>query len=94
MPFEKGKSGNKGGRPKGKENETTRNFKYAVNNLLEKSSDKMLVWLERVAVEDPKGALNVLTQLAEYTYPKLARQEIQHEGKQDAPIAINIIESK
>lgn len=92
--FKKGESGNPTGRIPGKENETTRNFKYAVNNLLEKSSDRMLEWLERVAQDDPKGALSVLTSLAEYTYPKLARQEIQHEGKKDAPIAINIIESK
>ena len=43
----------------------------------------MTAWLEEVAAEDPNKALDHMSKLAEYVYPKLARVEgtQKHEGE-------------
>ena len=71
------KKGHKGGpgRPKGAENRTTIEFREALNDVLEFSAPQIREWLMMVAAEDPAKALDLITKLAEYCYPKLARQE-------------------
>jgi hypothetical protein len=63
------------GRPKGVPNQTTMQFKEALNNLLEQAAPEMLKWLNRVAEEDAGKALDLTSKLAEYVYPKLGRTE-------------------
>ena len=83
------------GRPKGAVNKTTKAFRETVNDLLEGNSGNISKWLQMVAdgdgdqlKPDPKGALDVLSKLAEFATPKLARTE--HTGTNDKPIEMKI----
>jgi len=40
-------------------------------------------WLERVAKDDPKGAIDCYTKVLEYYVPKLARQEVTGKDGED-----------
>lgn len=93
--LEAGKSGNltnRGkGRPKGAVNKATKTFRETVSAMLEGNAENVQKWLETVAYgdgdqvkPDPKGALTLMAQLAEYATPKLARTELA--GDQEAPI--------
>lgn len=73
-------------RPKGSINKATKTFREAVAALLEANGDKVQTWLDTVAYgdgdqvkPDPKAALQLLAQLAEYASPKLARTELAGE---------------
>jgi len=87
---------NKGrGRPKGAVNKATRQFRDTVNALLEGNADNVSEWLHTVAYgdgdqlkPDPKGALDILSKLAEFATPKLARQE--HTGKDGEDLSLTI----
>ena len=70
------------GRPKGVPNKSTTKFKEALNNLLETSAPKMIEWLEEI--DSPEKRFDVLTKMAEYIHPKLARSE--HTGKDGGAI--------
>jgi hypothetical protein len=79
------------GRPKGSVNKATKAFKETVTRLLEDNSENISKWLETVAYgdgdqvkPDPKGALTLVAQLAEYATPKLARTEVT--GENGGPI--------
>lgn len=63
------------GRPKGTLNGETRQFKVALNNLLDHATPKMIGWLDEVAETDPGKALGHIANFAEYLYPKLSRAE-------------------
>jgi len=88
---------NKGrGRPPGAVNKATRQFRDTVNALLEGNADNVAKWLETVAYgdgadlkPDPKGALDILSKLAEFATPKLARQE--HVGEGGGPLVVEIV---
>lgn len=71
-----GISGNPNGRPKGVGNKTTTKIKEAYQRLVEHNLDNMTDWLEQVADENPKEALELVLKLSEYIIPKLARQEV------------------
>lgn len=82
MAFQKGQSGNPNGREKGKPTKSTARFKEALNAMLEKSADDMILWLGEI--DDPKQRFDVLKDFAEYIYPKLARTEqryVDEDGK-------------
>lgn len=82
----KGKTNNPNGRTPGIQNKATRDFKEAVNNLLEMASPRFVEWLDRVAATDPAKALDTCSKLAEYAFPKLARTEMT--GKDGSPIQV------
>jgi hypothetical protein len=73
MAFEKGnKLGI--GKPKGAQNKTTVQFKEAVTTFIESNHNKFNEWLE--LIDSPAARFEVICKLAEYAYPKLARQEL------------------
>jgi len=82
------------GRPAGTPNKATTAFRETVTKLLEGNSENVAKWLEIVAdgdeergiKPDPKGALQVLADLAEFAAPKLSRTE--HVGDGGGPVRI------
>lgn len=87
---------NKGrGRPKGAVNRVTNEFRETVKCLLEDNSQNVSKWLELVAEGDPERdirpdpykALDMISKLAEYATPKLARTEMT--GVNGGPVQIS-----
>jgi uncharacterized protein YqgV (UPF0045/DUF77 family) len=74
MAFKEGHE-KKGGRQKGTPNKTTNKIRDAFTKLVEANLENMTTWLETVADTNPREALNIINQMAEYTTPKLARVE-------------------
>ena len=74
--FKPGQSGNPDGRPKGAVNKVTRQFKELMQKLIDDNADNIQSWIERVAKDDPKGALDTLLKGAEFAAPKLSRTEL------------------
>ena len=88
-------SGHSGGRPKGASNKTTNKVREAFQKLLEENLENMTIWLTQVAADDPKGALDILNKMAEYTTPKLARVETKHEVDEGiTEITLNFVKPK
>jgi hypothetical protein len=88
------------GRPKGAVNRVTNEFRETVKCLLEDNADNVSEWLKLVAEgdevkqirPDPYKALDMLSKLAEYATPKLARTE--HTGSDNKPIEISVTWAK
>jgi hypothetical protein len=84
------------GRPKGTPNRSTTEFRDTIRDLLEGNKDNVSKWLADIAEgdvtqdrrPDPYKALDMLSKLAEYAAPKLARTE--HVGENDGPIELTI----
>jgi hypothetical protein len=88
--------GNAGkGRPKGSPNKITQEFRDTVKQLLDDNADNVAIWLSQVATgtedakADPKGALDILSRLAEFAAPKLARTEVV--GDRENPIIVQTV---
>lgn len=88
--------GNAGkGRPKGSPNKITQEFRDTVKQLLDDNADNVAIWLTQVASgtddskPDPKGALDILSKLAEFAAPKLARTELV--GDKENPIIVQTV---
>jgi hypothetical protein len=88
------------GRPPGALNKATKTFRETVSRLLEDNAENVSKWLIEVAegsVEkelkaDPKGALTLLAQMAEYATPKLNRTEMTGDG--GGPVEVSAIQIK
>jgi len=88
------------GRPPGSLNKATKTFRDTVSRLLEDNAENVSKWLTEVAegsVEkelkaDPKAALTLLAQMAEYATPKLNRTEVTGDG--GGPVEISSIQIK
>lgn len=90
------------GRPKGVPNKATTAFRETVQQLLERNSENVAIWLDQVAngvagkEPAPEKALDLLAKLAEYAAPKLSRTEVV--GDADKPmqhrIEVAIVDTK
>lgn len=77
-----------GGRQKGIPNKVNAEFRETVRLLLENNSANVAIWLKAVAEGDlsndikpnPAKALDIITGLAEFAAPKLARTEHVGDG--------------
>lgn len=87
----KGGSREGAGRPKGTPNKATSKTREAFNQLIEDNLANLSIWITEVAAEDPKAALDVISKLAEYTTPKLARTETQLEVTDKKQFNVEII---
>lgn len=87
----KGGSREGAGRPKGTPNKATSKTREAFNQLIEDNLANLSIWITEVAAEDPKAALDVISKLAEYTTPKLARTETQLEVADKKQFNVEII---
>jgi len=87
MPKAKG-SPKTGGRVAGTPNKATVEFRQTVTRLLEENASNVGKWLAQVAEghgeepPDPAKALDLLSKLAEYAAPKLARTEVAGDPNQ------------
>jgi hypothetical protein len=88
------------GRPPGALNKATKTFRETVSRLLEDNAENVSKWLTEVAEgnpekelkADPKGALTLLAQMAEYATPKLNRTEVT--GQDGGPVEVTGITIK
>jgi hypothetical protein len=75
-----------GGRQKGVPNKVNAEFREVITRLLEDNSGNFSVWLTQVATDDPGKALDLVSKLAEYAAPKLARTELT--GDKENPVSL------
>lgn len=75
-----------GGRQKGTPNKVTQEFREVITRLLEDNSGNFGVWLSQVAADDPGKALDLVSKLAEFAAPKLARTELT--GDKENPVSL------
>jgi len=92
------KLGNKsGGRKKGSKNRIDNEIREEFAIFLRYASPKIQGLWEQLIDENPKEALNVIKDYAEFVLPKLARTDIQHldedGNKANASLEVRIIES-
>jgi len=59
------------GRPKGRENKSTEAIRQAFQMLVEDNLANMQDWLEATATQNPHKALQIISDLAQYSLPKL-----------------------
>jgi len=85
-----------GGRQPGTPNKVTQEFRETVKQLLEDNAENVGIWLTQVAIgtddskPEPKGALDILSKLAEFASPKLARTELA--GDKTNPIIVQTVQ--
>jgi hypothetical protein len=92
--FKKGEKRPYQGRPKGTPNKVTQEFRETVQMLLDENRENVSRWLTLVAEgdgsehskPDPGKALDLLSKLAEFAAPKLARTE--HTGEGGGPVRV------
>jgi len=78
--WEKGKSGNPAGRPKGIANNSTEKIKLAYTELIEGNLENIQNWLNDTAANDPARALDFLIKLSPFVIPKKQQADITFEN--------------
>ena len=71
-----------GGRSKGTPNKVASDIREKFNLLIEGQLDNLDGWINEVAKNDPKAALDTIIKLAEFVIPKLSRIQTNQEPQE------------
>ena len=64
------------GRPAGSPNRATAEVRAVFSTMVTANQIHLQSWLDRVAADNPKGALDLYLRLAEYVLPKIPRVDL------------------
>jgi hypothetical protein len=78
------------GRPPGSPNKATARSREAIATFLDGNLDRLQGWLDEIAEKDPKAAFGCLTDLMEFSVPKLAR--VEHTGEDGGAINVTLLQ--
>lgn len=79
------------GRPKGLPNKATSAAREAIALFVDSNAERLTVWLDAIAEDNPEKAFNCFMSVVEYHIPKLARSELTGvNGKELIPQKIEI----
>jgi molecular chaperone DnaK (HSP70) len=67
---------NRQGKKPGTQNEQTKRMKESFAFLIEGNLDRMTEWLDQIAEQDPKSAMDIIIRLSERFVPKLSQQQL------------------
>ncbi len=91
MPFEKGKSGNKDGRPKGAKSKRTLEWEQLGEFLTDKGAKRAMEVLNNL---DDADYLDQYGKLLNYFKPRMAQSQIEHKGNAFDNVNITIEKPK
>jgi hypothetical protein len=93
MPFKPGHKLAKG-RPKGALNRSTEEMKLTIARATNKALNNLPTVMDKLMVDDPKGAMDLALKLLEFNLPKLSRTEMRAEIEQKIQqVAVNITQN-
>ena len=81
---------NKRGRPPGAKNKVSEEIRQAFNLLLDDNLPRLSDWIDQVAKDDPKAAIDAILKLAEFVLPKLQRVHQEVETTQPKQFVIDM----
>lgn len=85
------------GRKAGTPNKATSEFKDTISELVSGNQEKLQIWLDDVAKDDPAKAFDLLLKMMEFVIPKLSRTEYKEpeaEKEKVSEVVIRFVESK
>lgn len=91
MAFEKGTSGNPGGRPKGTKNKTPEKIRFWLLDIVENHRDTIAADLAAV---DPATRLNFIAKILPYVAPRLAAVELKPDEVKQNVIIIEEVDAE
>lgn len=78
------------GRKAGTPNKVTSEFKDTISELVSGNKDKLQIWLDDVAKDDPAKAFDLLIKMMEFVIPKLSRTEYKDPARESTTQQINV----
>ncbi len=78
------------GRPAGSPNRATAEVRAVFSTMITANQIHLQTWLDRVAADNPKGALDLYLRLAEYVLPKVQRIDLSTSSTGE-PLVVNLV---
>ena len=83
-----------GGRAKGTPNKVTTNARESIALFVDGNVDRLITWLDEIALSDPKKAFDAFMSVVEYHVPKLQRTELTGKDGKEFNLANLIAEAR